>query len=240
MSIQNAKMKLRNRTRNPKRGMQIIALSLVACLGLCVTTAQAVITYSFVGTNSNLASDVAIGEAQLTVEVSKPFAATEQTLFTFINSGPEASYISDVLFFDGVLLSPIGSLIDADETFGGLTQDFDVNFSEGSNQSSNFESKFDLVSDYSVVGEGSKDGSAANGVHPGQSLGVLFDLTTGSTFDEVIAGLDSGTILIGIKVQGFASGGSERFTNIIPAPGAMLLGSLGVGFVGWLRRKKML
>lgn len=222
------------------------SLKLVLYIVLLFFIAQPVLAgpvYSFTGVTNNDVDDTAIGEAQMFVEVSNPFAGSEQTLFTFMNIGPEASYISDVLFFDGVLLEPIASLIDVDDTFGDLVGDENVNFTDGSNESNgNYSNKYRLISGFSVVGDTANESGTINGVHPYETLGVLFDLTLGSTYADVISGLNDGTIIIGIKVQGYDLEGSERFVNNgqIPAPGAIVLGGIGISFVGWLRRRRAL
>lgn len=203
-----------------RRGAKVLFWALAFSL-LIAFQANAAL-YSFYNITNNNAGDAAIGETQLSVDVSDP--GGNQVLFTFLNSGPEDSSIADVYFDDnsGQLLS-----------IASITGSSGVSFSEGASpgdlpggNSIGFSADFSADSD---------PPAQPNGVNPGENLLLTFNLAGTSSFDNVVSAMNSGDLLAGIHVQGFASGGSESFVTPIP-PTVLLLGSSLIGFFG-IRRK---
>lgn len=75
-----------------------------------------------------------------------------------------------------------------------------------------------------------------NGLRPGESLGLLFDLTDGTSYDRVIRGFNELTLRAGIHVQALPGDFSESFISTpIPEPTTLALVSIGVLL---LRHKK--
>ena len=204
---------------------------------LFASQAQAV-PLAFTCISNNLATDCGIGEAQLSGEVT---ASNGNVLFTFSNAGPAASTVTDVYFDDGVL----GSLISIDNT-GGVnfgTTGAPNDLPAGNSITPAFDATFEFHA---------ANPSPANGINPGDTLGILFSLDPGADFDDVLADLNDGDLRIGLHVQAFASGGSESFVNNppgdgggggpppppVPEPASLLLFAGGLGALALWRRRR--
>ena len=215
------------------------ALLLTFAFLFTVASAHAV-QYGFYNITNNKPDDAAIGEAQLFVDVTDINGTmdldADQVLFTFLNIRTEASSITDVYFDDGTLLE-IAYLIDSDSG-GDSGVDFSQLATPGDLPGGNvIDPGFETTEGFSADSDPKVQ---PNGVNPGESLGIVFNLKSNETLSDqtlsdVIAQLNDGRLRIGIHVQGFASGGSESFVNNpnpVPLPASILL--LGAGLIGLL------
>jgi len=218
--------------------MKTIAGAAALALTMAVSAAQAA-TYSFVGVSNNSATNTATGQNQLSLDVLDLGAG--KVSFTFNNAGPLASSIADVYWDDQAKLL---------RSMGTITGSAGVSFSQGA-------SPPNLPGGQTIGFSVSPNNAAAdsnppvqpNGVNPGEWLTIVWSLVTGKTYNDVLAALNlggdqSGSLRIGIHVQGFANGGSESLVNGAPAPapvpvpaaGVLLMG--GLGAMGLLRRRR--
>jgi len=215
--------------------------ALVLVLSLSSMTARATIL-GFESITDNLASDAAIGEAQLFVDVTD--AGGGLVSFLFSNIGPNPSSITDVYFDDGSLLA-IAQLIDADDGTGG---DPGVDFSPLASPPNlpggqEADPPFETTQGFSA--DSDAPATPLKGVNPGETLEILFSLQSGQTFTDVVAELASGALRIGTHVQAFESGGSESFVNHpgtgVAEPGSMVLFTLGIlGLAAGVSRRRFL
>lgn len=221
--------------------MKTIKLSLILVFGLFLITSvvQATIiqtTFGFYNITNNSATNATIGETQLFVDVIKDDAFVNQVLFTFRNIGPAASSITDVYFDDGALLG-IAQIINAPAPMVVAFSQYasPSNLPGGNDVGFKTTAGFSADSDPPVQ---------PKGVNPGEWVTIVFDLKSEKTYGDVLNSLALGysaedSLGIGVRVQGFADGGSESFINNtepVPEPGTLLLmGSGLVGIAGYAR-----
>jgi hypothetical protein len=217
------------------------ALAASVVMGVAAMPAQAV-QFGFDNITNNNSNDAAIGERQLSMDVTD--AGTGQASFRFTNVGSARSSITDIYFDDAAnprLLSSISSIFNSSTGSGSQ-----VSFSEGAappNLPGGNDPRFSFSADFSADSDAPVQ---PNGVNPGEALTILFNLTQGTSFNSLIAGLNSGSVRVGLHVQGYQSGGSESFINLsntpttepVPEPMTMLGSGLAIGFGALFQRQR--
>lgn len=211
-----------------------LPVAVMVCFVSLAPAAQAS-TVGFHGITSNDLDNVATGEAQFTVDVTD--SDDNQVLFTFLNSGPVASSITQVYFDDGSLLG----IASVDNTVDGVrfTEDDEDKVTPPKLPGGDtIDPPFEVTAGFLADAENPQPD---NGINPGESLGILFSLQGDQSFGNVIEELASGELRIGIHAQSIDGGGSESFVNNpVPLPaGLWLFGSALAALtgIGWRRRR---
>lgn len=198
----------------------------LASLGAVLVASQArAEMYGFTGFSYTSSINTTAGISQLSVNVTD--AGSGRALFTFTNVGSSAMSIADVYFDNGTSLASLFS----------ITNGPGVNFSNGAappNLPGGNGASPPFVADFAM------DSNAPvqpNGVNPGESLGITFNLS--NDFSHLIDELNDSATRIGIHVQGFGNGGSETFvhSSVVPVPGALALAGLGMLLIAPIKKR---
>jgi hypothetical protein len=210
----------------------------------CLVAAGAVSAtpISFQNITNNNATNAAIGEAQLSLG-GMGFGPGLVLLF-LKNDGPNACSITDVYFDNGgssTCFDTIVSLWDRDDFLMGFPGHPGVDFSLGAappdlpnGSSVGFAATLGFTAD-------SDPPIVANGVNPGEFLGVVIRLLPNKTFADLWDAFEGGTMRVGVHVQGFVGGGSEAFVTTggeIPEPTTVALLGAGVLSLAMRNRKR--
>ena len=185
-------------------------------------TAQAQ-NYSFNCITNNSATDCGTGEAQFALSVTNVAGVVN---FQFTNSGPSASSVTDIYFdwTSGTYALTQGVLTDSGTG---------VSFSWGASPpnlpgGNSIGFSADLAAD-------SNNPTQPMGVNPGEWLNIAF-----TSQADLIAGLNSGGLHVGIHTQGYAGGGSESLVvTPIPEPETYAMLLVGLTLLGFKVRRRI-
>ena len=231
-----------------KHYISFLCVTLVLLVFVATEARAELFGFGRITSNTPGAEGSTIG-AQLCVDVTDP--GDDHVLFTFYNNHPSdpefqnapaiSSSIMEIYFDDGALFGIADIINDGLLTtfVGGSANPGEL--PSGENLEPEFETTAGFLAD-------AGKGGPTNGVNPGESVGIVFDLQSGMNFDDVMkaiyAGFEleegddpKGTLRIGMHVISIGEAETSDTFIMTPVPGAMILGLLGLGAAGLKLRK---
>lgn len=216
-------------------------LGLVAALLVTVqaTSARASLIFSPITTNSPV-----LPSGQVYADLfDATSAGVPKAKFVFNNNVGTASAVTDI-FVDnaGAVLKSLLSVTGMDSDPGN-----DVNFVSGNsnppvlpgfnNASPPFSATTALGAEASHSGGGDIDNSLNDA---GDSVELVYDLTAGKTYADVLTALTNGSLRFGLHIQAIAGGTSDSYVNLpVPEPSILiLLGMSSLGLLACGRKRK--
>jgi hypothetical protein len=219
---------------------KVKSLTLLGAAALAVSDSSAV-SFNFVNVTGNAALSAAIGEAQLSVDVT---AVGPNIKFQFNNAGPDQSTIAEIYFDDHTTAFLDSSSPSITYSGGGIA------FSPGANPP-NLPGAGNVTPAFASTFAFEADSPAPNnGVNPTEWVAFTLGFANLNDFDSVIAAMNNGQLRLGINMVNFANGQSEGFITTpnddpenppggdrVPDGGATAA-LLGLGMLGLVAARK--
>ena len=187
-------------------------------------------TFPFVNITGNNSGDAAIGEAQLSMEVTQ---VDSKAAFLFTNQGLDYCSLTDVYFADGAFFETEPVVI---ESSAGVTFFSGAAPPELPGATKDFKTTQFLTADATNPAAGVEPFDPATNTLDNEWLKITFSLKNDIFFDDVIVALGTGDVRVGVRLTAFESGGSESFIHAPIPASVLLLGSGLIGLAGFKRK----